>query len=236
LIPTLAGAKQYTALRAFLTHATDVSPSDLELCLLAALQVNPGIAKKHHLSLRANATAALAAAEAAVRDKRADVAASVARARVLVTAVEEFPAEQALLLHAVIAARRDDGAAAAAAGALTVEQVSTVLSYLDRWLRLHRAPGMVSGVEMSGAAGVPSLAHCISWAAALLDAHFSRLTMHDTGAALVKRLSSVVKDHFVTTSTLAQLDGFVRHLAERRPLPAPAGTVSALYSVERLVL
>jgi hypothetical protein len=238
LVPALVAAKQYGALRAFLVRARDVSPPDLEASLVAALEVDAE-AGQHNQALQTAAAASLAAAEVAAKGGRADAAVCIARARALVAAVEEFPASQALLLHAVIAARRDDGAAAAAAAALSVDQVLTLLAYLNHWLRLHRGalgsdPGVV--LDTSSVPGCPTLAQCISWTSTLVDAHFSRLVMHDSGAALLGQLAAAVKTHVSATSALAHLDGVVRHLADGRPLPAPAGTVSALYSIERMIL
>ena len=238
LVPALVAAKQYGALRAFLVCAHDVSPPDLEASLVAALEVDAE-AGLHNQVLQTAAAASLAAAEAAAKGGRADTAVCIARARALVAAVEEFPASQALLLHAVIAARRDDGAAAAAAAALSVNHVLTLLAYLNHWLRLHRGalgsdPGVV--LDTSSVPGCPTLAQCISWTSTLVDAHFSRLVMHDSGAALLGQLAAAVKTHVSATSALAQLDGVVRHLADGRTLPAPAGTVSALYSIERMIL
>ena len=240
LIPALVAAQQYSTLSALLTRARDVPAPDLEACLVAALEVEScaSYGQAHH-TLRQAAAASLLAAEAAVKNNRSDVAALVTRARVLVVAAEEFPAWQAVLLHSVIAAHRDDGAAAAAAAALSTNQVLTVLAYLNRWLRLHRgALGTDSGIvgDTSYMPGYPTLAHCISWASALIDTHFSRLVMHDAGAALLLHIASAVKTHVSATSALANLDGVVRHLTEGRPLPSPAGTVSALYSIERMTL
>ena len=238
LVPALVAAKQFGALSAILVCAHDVSPHDLEASLVAALEVDAG-AGLCNLALLTAAAASLTAAEAAARDQRADAGACIARARALVAAVEEFPASQAVLLHAVIAARRDDGAAAAAAAALSVDHVLTMLAYLNRWLRLHRGalgsdPGVV--LDTSSVPGCPTLSQCISWTSTLVDAHFSRLVMHDSGAALLGQLAAAVKTHVSATSALAHLDGVVRHLADGRPLPAPAGTVSALYSIERMIL
>ena len=238
LVEQLLAQRQHAPLRALLAHAPDVGAAELAASLAAALGDGDGAGTQAQLApLRAQALAAVEGAERAAREGLSDGPARLAVARLLVAAVEEFPPAQAVLLHAVLAARRDDGAAAAACASLSLEQALALLQHLNRWARLYRGPlSAQPGGVVVGVAGVPSLAQVVSWASLALDAHWARLVLHDGAAQLAKQLAKAVKTHVVATAAMTSLEGVVQHLAAGKPLPAPPGTVSSLYSVERLVI
>ena len=229
-------------LRIYVSHAAEVGAADLTDALSAALTiaVTPAdslsaAARESLDALRAEAAAAVDSVEEALRSSEPDAgAAALGVAHLRVSAVEEFAPGEAALLHAVVASRRDDGAAIEAIRMLAPEHVIALLEYLHRWLRLYHAR-LWRGC---GAAvlGLPSLEQVVSWASLVLDGHFLRLAARADGAAVTQKMQAAIKAHVTTVARLAPLEGPLAHLCAAKPLPSPAGTVSAHYSVEMLHL
>jgi hypothetical protein len=242
LVAALLQAQQLRLLRLYVSHAAEVGAADLADALAAALAiaVTPAdslsaAARESLEALRAEASAAVDAAEEALRSSPPDAgAAALGVAHLRVSAVEEFAPGEAALLHAVVASRRDDGAAIEAIRTLSPEQVVALLEYLHRWLRLYHARLWRGG----GAAvlGLPCLEQVVSWASLVLDGHFLRLAARADSAAVAHKMHAAIKAHVTTVARLAPLEGPLAHLCAAKPLPSPAGTVSAHYSVEMLHL
>lgn len=55
---------------------------------------------------------------------------------------------------------------------------------------------------------------------------------HASGKDAVRRLAGTVKAYVAVTSKLSFLEGCASDIIAKKPLPAPQGTVSAVYSVE----
>ena len=241
LVPALLEAQQVRLLRAFFSHAAEVTTADLGAALGAALDAAAAppaqlsaAALDSVAALRADATAAVDRADEALRASSDDVPALLSAARLLVAATEQFSVGDAALLHAVIAARRDDGAVIDAIRGLEPAQVARLLAYVQRWMRLYHTT--LARDALARVPGVPDLAQVVSWASLLLDGHFLHLAAGATGATAVRKLAAAVKTLVAGVVSLAPLDGPVQHLRAGKLLPPPAGTVSAHYSVELLHL
>ena len=241
LVPALLEAGQLQLLRAFFSHAAEVTTADLGAALGAALDAAatppaqlPAAALESVAALRADAATAVDRAGEALRASSDDVPALLSAARLLVAATEQFSAGDAALLHAVIAARRDDGAVIDAIRGLEPAQVARLLAYVQRWMRLYHTT--LARDASARVPGVPDLQLVVSWASLLLDGHFLRLASGATGATAVRKLAAAVKTHVASVVSLEPLDGPVQHLRAGKLLPPPAGTVSAHYSVELLHL
>ena len=240
-VPALLEAGQLQLLRAYFSHAAEVTTADLGAALGAALDAAATppaqlatAALDSVAALRADATAAVDRADEALRASSDDVPALLSAARLLVAATEQFSAGDAALLHAVIAARRDDGAVIDAIRGLEPAQVAQLLAYVQRWMRLYHTS--LARDALARVPGVPDLAQVMSWASLLLDGHFLHLAAGATGGTAVRKLAAAVKTLVAGVVSLAPLEGPVQHLRAGKLLPPPAGTVSAHYSVELLHL
>lgn len=169
-------------MRRFLAVALDASP-DISLALRAALDLSAdGSAGTDDLSdLRQTSVHLLQEVErAAAARGPLGAASALPAARVAVAAVEQFPAAEAALLHAVVAARRSDEAAAAAVRDLSTAQAVALLEFLDKWLKVYSEASVPAGAQVSPL--VPTLDRVVSWTAAVLDAFWSTLVFHESGA------------------------------------------------------
>lgn len=249
LVPALLRQPSLCALRALLAATSGLGREEAGACLAAALRLATRAdgASPQALAaaapLRAAAAAALRAAEGAVsRAPRSGAggssralhppppSAALEEARLRVAVVDCFTPGGAALLPSLLACRVDEGRASAALASLPPDAAATLLRLLLTWMRLFRsrlAPHCAHSV-----AGVPRLAHVVSWATLALDAHFAAIAMSPAARPVAKQLAAAVKSHRAAAQRLATLEGAVAHLALRKALPAPAGTVSASYMCE----
>ena len=253
----LAAGKIETA-RLLLSQAADVSGEDLSSALSFSLAADVEIgsengaeglfgaagasdcaggaeAAKGLLSEAEHSFSAAAAAAASPQNFES----RLALAKLLAAAVEGFaglPPGRAALLFSALAAKRDDGAAAFAAARLPLPPSLALLEVLNLWLRIYRTRAGASLSAGSLSPGIPSLAAVLSWAAAVLDQHFQALLRCGGGGETVRRLAAAAAGHSALVGVLARLGGAAGHLARGGALPAPRGTVSSLYAVEKLRL
>ena len=200
-----------------------------------------------------------AAAEAAVRDaetaaaaqrdakkkKQGATAAVVARAAlhracVAAAAVEEFPWVWAAPLHALVARPLDAATAAEALPGLSAAAAAKLMSYLAAWLTVYSAGGAVD-LSVRPTRSLPSLASVVSWASAVIDAHFTTFAMAragsgggvggDGGDATAALRESALKLQTACAS-VGRVSGALQHMRECAPLPENHGVLSTTYTIE----
>lgn len=260
LVAALLGGNRLTDLEAFLGTAREVSAADVRRCLDAFLG---GEAGRSVAAVEAVATRQRAVAETAVLDAESATAAATAhdarkkhggtagatsihgiihRARVAAAASENFPSMPwATLLHALVARSLDPATAAKALPGLTAGAAAKLIVYLSTWLAVYSGGGAVS-MDLSARppVGLPSVGAVVSWASAVIDAHFTTFAMSvvagdegegECGAALASLRAAAAKLQAACAS-VGKVTGALQHMREGGPLPEHQGVLSTTYTIE----
>ena len=262
LVAALVAADRLVDLDAFLGSARDVSASDVRRCLRTFLGEGDVSARSRAAMeavagrVRAEAETAVNEAEAAAgketnkkteKEKGGDEGRSSAaararralhRAHVAAAAAEDFDAPWAAMMHALCARPIDPATAAEVLPDLSAGAAAKLVVYLARWLAVYANAACVD-ISAGSPSGLPSVGAVVSWAAAVIDAHFTTFAMGGAGdgrtgedAAAMASLRASATKLQAACASVGNVVGALDHVREGAPLPEQQGVVSSNYSIE----
>ena len=267
LVAALIAGDRLTDVEAFLGSAREVSAADVRRCLHAFLlgdgkAAGPSMAAMGAVTARQRAAAetAVRAAESfsatatttinAKKKKHGGAAAVEARlalhrARIAVAAVEDFASMPwAAPLHALVARPIDPSTAAEALPGLPAAAAVKLIAYLSTWLNAYSGGG-ASSVDLSARPPkyLPSIASVVSWASAVIDAHFTTFAMGAGGdeeddegdggdRAAMASLRAAAAKLQAACASVGKVAGALQHMREGAPLPEHQGMLSTTYTIE----
>lgn len=169
------------------------------------------------------------------------------RARIAAAAVEYFSSMPwAAPLHALVARPLDPATAAEALPGLPAAAAAKLIAYLSRWLTVYSGGGG-SSVDLSTRPPrcLPSIGAVVSWASAVIDAHFTTFAMGGAAAstsdeaaaergdqAAMAALRAAAAKLQAACASVGKVAGALQHMYEGAPLPEHQGLLSTTYTIE----
>lgn len=259
VLPALAAAEQYSAMRSVLTAAQEVPAEAVVRALQHVLQPRQqqqqqdeeeGAGSSSSGPSAAQTAAAQqirTAAEAVVQQAEANAAAAAqgqadpdaaqkltAAARHAAAAVDGFTSRE-LLLHVLLWVQVDVVEAQAALKALPASVVLRLLRYMIKWLHKF-SRNSLSARSADALLLTPSAGQVVEWCKLLLDAQLTKLMLMPAAGPLLQQLQRLLRSEVSTTNKLVALKGAADHWAAGAPLPAAAVAANSQYVLELLDL
>ena len=253
LVPALIAAGRFADLDAFLRLGDDVDGADIKACLEAFLEEKgPSAQAIKEVSARqvkaaeeaVRAAEQAAAAMKASKERHAISAASTAkaalhRARIATAAVESFDGMHwAPTLHSLVARPLTPEYATEALPDLPPDAAAKLVAYLSVWLEAYSGgDGGSVDLAMEPVKGLPAAREVITWAGAVIDAHFTTFAMNrgdedgdeDAAMAALRRAAAKLQ---AGCASVGRVNGALAHVRDGAPLPENQGVQSSTYSIE----